>query len=682
MANKVSYIIELRERVLKTAGKVNNSLNKINKTVNKLTPSLGGLTSQMAGLASAAAVGAIFVKTTQGILEFETGLVGVGKTTGLAGEQLKALGDSVLVTSKQLQTISSDKLLELAQVAGQLGIKGEESILKFATVLAKLEGASDIKGEEGAASIARLLTITGEGVGIVDRFAASLVGLGNNSAATESEILSVASEVARSTAAFKLSSSEILGISTALKSLDVAPEAAGTAIAQVFRGIELATINGGEKLQNFAAIMGQTTESVKENFAKAPLESFETFIKGLNRVSNEGGSLTKSLQDVGLSGLIVSKGIVPLATNFDLLHDKLALANKGFMENTAVNEEFAASQKTVQSGLNAVAIAFQNTFTQIATSGSALGSLQDALFFISTNMETIIAVLGVAAGSFAALKTVMLVITAVTAAYNIVLGISTALTGGSALALQSSTIAMSAYKTVTAIATAGQWLWNAALITGAAAMAVLTSPIFLVAAAIGILVSGIMAFRNNWDNIVNAFETGSLVDGFKAIGVTILDAVLMPLQKMLELMGRIPGLGGLAKGAAQSVEDLRNRIGIDNTQTEESKRFSGIANEFASGARSRIANKFAAGKLAAQDPFARGSIKAPAGATTGAAADVAGAGTTVKSAAPKVFNLQIGSLIQEVNITKTTTTESITEFTNMLKESLLGTLNDVQTELA
>ena len=413
MANTVSFIINLRDKFSKKLGKATSAVSKFDKGISKLTPSISGLSSQLVGLASAAALGVIFAKTTKGILEFETGLVGVGKTTGLADEKLVALGSNVLTTSKQLRTVSTDKLLELAQVAGQLGISGSKDILKFSTVLAKLESASDIKGEEGASKIARLLTITKEGPAVIDRFAASLVALGNKSAATESEILGVASEVARSTTAYKLNSAEILGISTALKSLDVAPEAAGTAVSKVFRAIEFATLEGGEQLAKFGKIMGQTPEMVKEGFGKAPLESFKSFVKGLNRISNSGGSLADTMKAVGLNGEIVAKGILPLATNYALLEGKIDLANKGFAANMALNEEFDASQKTVQKALDSIAIGFQNVFTKMATSGSALGNLQDALFFVGANIETIISVVGAAAGAFLAFKAGVMAITVI-----------------------------------------------------------------------------------------------------------------------------------------------------------------------------------------------------------------------------------------------------------------------------
>ena len=125
-------------------------------------------------------IGTLFINSFDDLKQFETGLVGVGKTTGISGNNLKQLGQSTIELSKSMRGISTKKLLELSGVAGQMGISDSKSILKFASTLAMLEKASDIQGEEGASSIARMLKITGEGPLTVDRFASSLVGLGNN----------------------------------------------------------------------------------------------------------------------------------------------------------------------------------------------------------------------------------------------------------------------------------------------------------------------------------------------------------------------------------------------------------------------------------------------------------------------------------------------------------------------
>ncbi len=51
---------------------------------------------------------------------------------------------------------------------------------------------------------------------------------------------------------------------------------------------------------------------------------------------------------------------------------------------------------------------------------------------------------------------------------------------------------------------------------------------------LGLVISLIQSFRNNWENIKKAFTTGGMVEGLKAIGATLLDAVLLPLQQILE----------------------------------------------------------------------------------------------------------------------------------------------------
>ena len=145
------------------------------------------------GAAIAAAAGG--KATVNAYADFETGLIGVGKTADIEGKRLKAFGDDIQALAKEIPVTTSE-LLELAGAAGQLGVKGEANLLNFSRVLAELASASDVQGEEGARSIVRILGITNEDISQVDQFSNVLVGLGNNIAATESEILGVATRVA------------------------------------------------------------------------------------------------------------------------------------------------------------------------------------------------------------------------------------------------------------------------------------------------------------------------------------------------------------------------------------------------------------------------------------------------------------------------------------------------------
>lgn len=453
--------------------------------------------------------------------------------------------------------------------------------------MAKLGKASDLSGEEGASSIARLLTITGEGVGIVDQFASAIVGLGNNSAATESEILSVASEVARGTAAYGLQAKEILGLSTALKSLDVRPEAAGTAVAKVFRGIEMATLSGGSELEAYAKIMGKTSKQVVEDFGKSPQQAFTNFVGGLSRISKEGGSVAQALDQAGLKGETVSKGIVPLATNFELLQDKMALSASEFEKNTALNNEYNASTKTVNTAIADVAKSFTNLTLKTATSGSGLDTLQTALFFVSDNMETLVVVAVSLAAIMLVTKGAIIASKIALFGYNVVMGVNSAITQTNKRALISNAVAQGAYRVAMFLSTAATYIANSAFVALAISVIAATWPILAIIAAVLAVVyiflywDEIVAFfgqqfikftgvlKTSWDAITKFFQEFDFLDFFKGIGNALITYMLLPLKGLLFLLSELPGkVGDLAGIGLEKLNEMEANFNFDRTGDE------------------------------------------------------------------------------------------------------------------
>lgn len=136
--------------------------------------------------------------------------------------------------------------------------------------------------------------------------------------------------------------------------------------------------------------------------------------------------------------------------------------------------------------------------------------------------------------------------------------------------------------------TGAQWLLNAALnanpigllVIGIAALIGIVALIInkwnqwgaalsLFIPGLGFIISLIQSFRRNWDMIKEAFTSGGIVSGLKAIGATILDALLMPLQQVFKLLSNIPGVGQFAQNAIKGIELIRGRLGV-NTTTDES----------------------------------------------------------------------------------------------------------------
>ena len=77
---------------------------------------------------------------------------------------------------------------------------------------------------------------------------------------------------------------------------------------------------------------------------------------------------------------------------------------------------------------------------------------------------------------------------------------------------------------------------------------------------LGMIISLFMSFRRNWDLIKKAFQTEGILGGLKMIGKTILDAVLMPVQQLLELISKIPGID-LSDQVSQ-LENYRKGLGV------------------------------------------------------------------------------------------------------------------------
>lgn len=85
---------------------------------------------------------------------------------------------------------------------------------------------------------------------------------------------------------------------------------------------------------------------------------------------------------------------------------------------------------------------------------------------------------------------------------------------------------------------------------------------------LGMAISLIQSFRRNWQMIKEAFSSGGILSGIKAIGVAIFDAILMPIQQLFKLLSNIPGFSW-AQTAMHGVGSFRESIGA-NTTTDES----------------------------------------------------------------------------------------------------------------
>lgn len=328
--------------------------------------------------------GRLLTTTLDQFASFETALVGVGKTSDLAGEALATLGRNIQDLSLKIP-VSAVELAGIGQVAGQLGVKGSRDIEKFTTTIAKLSRATDLTGEEGASSLKKILDLTNTGVGQIDRLGSVIVRLGNNFAATESQIAKMSLDVARGLTVFGATYDQVAGLSTAMTALGIQAQLGGSAVGRTFREIDNAVRGGGAALDSLTRIVGMSGDEFKKVFQEDSVKAFTIFIDGLKRMQDQGKSVSLALDGMNLSGDEINKTIPVLATRVDLLKDALAQAADEAIRNTALTKESAAAFDTLAADMTLALNAAKNLAIEVG--GALAPAFRDLAKEIKGSLE-------------------------------------------------------------------------------------------------------------------------------------------------------------------------------------------------------------------------------------------------------------------------------------------------------
>jgi len=326
---------------------------------------------------------ALFQANKGTVIDFDDKLLDVGKTTGLASRGLVDLGNSVIELSKKLETVSSEKLLEFATVAGSLGVTGTKDILAFSEALAKLEIASDIQGEEGANSIASLLTLTDGGVENVQAFGDEIVNLGNAFAATEKAILANAERIAQNTGVYKFARQEVLAYATATKSVGLEAEVVGSTLLRTLDSFE-EIIRTGKGISELTKATGLSVTELRSKFKDNAAGVFTDFINGLAKLNKEGGSVNQVLGKLNLTGVASKLVLGTLATTgFETLNKALVTVKES---TGALTTEFdTASTKLVNQSAK-FGIAWDNLVLSIENGQGIIGKASAGVVGFFTDM--------------------------------------------------------------------------------------------------------------------------------------------------------------------------------------------------------------------------------------------------------------------------------------------------------
>lgn len=282
-------------------------------------------------------------------VSFESAFAGVRKTVDASEEQFAEFRKTILDMSTDLPA-TADEIAAVFEMGGQLGI-AKDSLESFSRTIIDLGESTDLSLDQAATSFARFANITGMSQGDFDRLGSSVVALGNSMATTESEIVGMSMRLAAQGKQVGMSESEIMALSASMSSLGIQSEMGGTAMTTILKKINGAVEEGGKSLESFAEVAGMSSEEFGKLFKDDAIGGLDAIVKGLNRVSSEGGNVAETLADLGMKGIYESDVMMRLSGASDLLGEALKTSNAGWKENTALSEEAAERYKTTESQL-------------------------------------------------------------------------------------------------------------------------------------------------------------------------------------------------------------------------------------------------------------------------------------------------------------------------------------------
>lgn len=379
LGKMTGLIVDFSTKADKAAKQVNNAFSSIKPTISsnsaknnfglnldeeqlKSLPRLRYALYDISAAANQASQSMIALSTTvvDAARSYETSFTNVQRTLdqsmGTAAvenlkEELKSLAEQIPLTFDQITSVAS--------LGSQLGIASTD-LAGFTDTVSKFSAVTNVSTESAAQSFGALGELLGFGAGAYEQFGSAVAYAGTKSVATESEILSVATQIGGVAGAAGFSAERVVGLSTALASLRIPAEQSRGALTRVFQEVNRAAATGGEELQHFANVIGMSAEEAKALAQTDMATFFDKFIQGMQGM--DPSTMTQTLDSLNLSELRVTNTLTRLAANYDLVTKSQNNATKAYNDGTFLTDAYGIKADDLNSKLQIL----QNTFQNLA----------------------------------------------------------------------------------------------------------------------------------------------------------------------------------------------------------------------------------------------------------------------------------------------------------------------------
>jgi TP901 family phage tail tape measure protein len=547
-----------------------NAVKRFDNRVTKTVKNMGRISQLAIGLG----LGTLFTAAIQNNIAYNDSLASVSAITGAVGDDLVLLEKLSKKTAKAQKMLGAD-VLKAYELIGS----AKPELLTNAELLDKVTNAAVTLSKAGRMELApasEALTTTLNQFGLSGEYASSVI---DNLAAGA-----------------KFGSSSITNTSEALAKFGTIAAATGTKVNESIALIELVSpfekgAEAGTKLRNILSTMAgaeilppAALKALKGAGVDIDIVTDSTIplAKRLKEMAKLGKNSTDVMQVFGKQNTALAQALFNNVDGFDAM-----LAN--IDEVGVAQSQAATNTDTLKFALESIKTSFLNVTTATNNNSTGLSIFKDVLKFVASNMGTIVSIAAAFIAAFVTMKALVIGMRVATFAYNVVLGVNTALTQANKKALIGNTIATNAYKVAMAIGTGVTWLATAATTAFGVALNLGLWPILAIIAAVVAVIAIIKNWSaitewfgekwkmftewisGLWQSVVSWFKDFDFMEFFKNIGQSILKFMLMPLKGVLTLLAKIPGkIGELAQSGLDKIGDLTGEVDANlNNETLE-----------------------------------------------------------------------------------------------------------------
>jgi TP901 family phage tail tape measure protein len=500
------------KRASASLGVFNSRVSQISRNVRK---KVGGMLGTLGKLGVGLALSTVLIGIVKANVEVDDSMASLSAITGKTGEEFKTFSEQVGKVAKEQTLFAGDtaKAFEVVASAQPVLLDNAEALGRVTNAAITLSKAS---GDDLASSA---LSLTG----VMNQF---------NLEADQSE------RVMNALAAGSVAgSANITNVAASMKNFGAVASSANLSVEQ---SISLIEVMGSKSI--FAEDAGNKLKASILNLQAAGL-GYES---GLFNMSDALETLKKKVdaaktakqKDAIVTSVFKKTGIATgqiLLNNIGMYKDM----TEAVTGTTTAVTQMNTKANTFSNRWMEIQASFKNSVTAIQSNTDQMQWLKNAMAKVSENMDKIISVVVTAIKVFVAFKAVMIglriaqnVLRAATFAYNVVLGIQSALIGSASIAMKGNAVAIwvmnaatKAMSIATLIYTTG--LSGAIAATWAFTSALLGNPITWIVIGIAALIVGIVLLVKHFDKVKTAIKAAwDVIENNKLLQLLILPVYL------------------------------------------------------------------------------------------------------------------------------------------------------------